>query len=183
MNLPKILFSLTALIGICILSTFGTPNLSAAALTCRGEVINAETIDDVSAYLSRGTDSSQMWVVKKLLQMNDEGNPLAEFADALPGEIERRIEAINSYELSGFSEKAAKQIAARIGSNDMCAAGYSCGASNATNSGQCSGCGFDEITPRTNPRTCNYSCRMCCAHFATPATATCLNSCISGDPC
>lgn len=154
-------------------------------ITCIGQAItNSATAKEAVDYLRGGIENLN-GLEQDVITYARYGlvsGPLEKFGADLPGVIQGRIDNILAYEASGFSPEVAAQIAARVGS-EACSAGYTCGDANSTNAGQCSGCGHKEVSPATNPKTCEHSCKMCCSHFATPASQTCLNSCTASDPC
>ncbi|HEX5718669.1 MAG TPA: hypothetical protein VF179_21090 [Thermoanaerobaculia bacterium] len=148
-----------------------------AELKCSGDVISSDNAGEVHAYLQEGLEQavSDDYIAKL------EKGLLSDFLSAVSVDLERRILFLQQYEDSGFSADSAAAVAKALGTSDMCGPGYACGAGSVGNSSNCSGCGFDEITPRTTPRTCNYSCTMCCAYYGNPAG--CVGSCAPSDPC
>ncbi len=148
-----------------------------AELKCSGEVISSDNAEEVHAYLQEGLEQAVSDdYVAKLAQ-----GVLSDFLSAAAADLDRRILFLQQYEDSGFSAETAAAVAKALGSSDMCGPGYDCGGAGVGNWNNCSGCGFEEITPRTNPRTCKYSCTMCCAYYGNPTG--CTGNCAASDPC
>lgn len=81
-----------------------------------------------------------------------------------------------------FSKLASGQRVAIVGGTDYCIPAYTCKDDHGDNKdiwgfNSCSTCKVIEVNPPTTPPTCVTSCLLCCNHFATPPSQTCVDSC------
>lgn len=167
-------------------SLFLAPNQSthALGLSCQGVAVSAKTINQALMSLSNSIREANSPLFRKAhanLKALGLSNPVDTYLQGAAVEFEKRAQLLLNYEASGFDASVALAISQRTGSHDICVPGYPCGAGSSGNANNCNACGYEEVTPRTNPRTCIYSCTMCCAHYRNPAG--CATSCAASDPC